>query len=76
MVKSKEFSTSIGHSSIRYCGNCTKEYKFSNFIQKYPEPHHDKIIKLWQNPEITFYCSYCYLLKIIREIKRIKRPDG
>ena len=70
MSKLKDFSTELGHTTIRCCGNCKREYTFNNFIQKYPEPHHNQIIKIWQNPEIIFYCSYCYLLEIIREIKK------
>jgi exonuclease I len=72
MVKLKEFSIEVGHNSIRYRGNCKREYTFNNFIQKYPESHHDQIIKLWQNTE----SSYCYLLEVIREIKKIKRTDN
>ena len=76
MTKSKEISTKIGHASIRYCGNCKREYNFNNFIQNYPESHHDQIMKLWKNPDIRFYCSYCYLLEIIKELKKIKKTDN
>lgn len=70
-IPSKPYST-----SIRYCGNCKKEYDFNNFIQNYPEPRHNVITKVWQNQEIRFYCSYCYLLEIIKEIKKKRKSDN
>jgi hypothetical protein len=70
MTNLKEISTQLGHSLFRNCGNCKREYYFNNFIQHYPKSHHDRILKLWENPSIRFYCSYCYLLEIIREIKK------
>ena len=69
MVKTEEIPSKIGQNSIRYCGKCKREYMFKNFLQNYPEPYQDRIIKLWQNPQIRFYCHYCYLLKLIQEIK-------
>ncbi|MHA2009064.1 MAG: hypothetical protein ACXABO_16990 [Promethearchaeota archaeon] len=62
--------------SNRHCGNCKREYNFNSFIQNYPEPHHDVITKVWQNSEIRFYCPHCYLLEIIREIKKKKKFDN
>lgn len=70
MSKLKDLSPELRHTSIRYCGNCKREYTFNTFIQNYPEPQHDKITKIWQNQEIRFYCSYCYFLEIIKKIKR------
>jgi len=66
----KEISTLLGQASSRQCGNCKREYQFNNFIQRYPKPYQDQILKLWENLDIRFYCSYCYLLEIIREIKK------
>jgi hypothetical protein len=59
-----------GNNSTRNCGNCKREYKFNRFIEQYSKLHHDRITELWQNPEIRFYCPYCYFLKIIKEINK------
>ncbi|MFX1363647.1 MAG: hypothetical protein ACFFCE_09445 [Promethearchaeota archaeon] len=56
--------------SKRYCGNCKKEYLYEDVIKKYPELFKTPITTIWKNPEIKFYCSYCYLLMIIKSIKR------
>ena len=56
--------------SKRYCGNCNKEYTFKNVIGDYPELFQVPITTLWKNPEIEFYCSYYYLLKLIKSIKK------
>lgn len=56
--------------SIRYCGNCKKEYLFNNVMKRYSKLIQDSIIKLWKNQEVQFYCSYCYLLKLIKLIKK------
>ena len=75
MVKIEKTLTKIIHNSIRYCGNCKKEYTFDKFIGNYPKPHHDQIMKLWSNQQVRFYCSYCYLLKIIKIIKNEKKSN-
>ena len=62
--------------SIRYCGNCNKEYKFNNVIGDYPKLFQDPITTLWKNPDIKFYCYYCYLLKIIKSIKKNKKKPN
>ena len=59
--------------SKRYCGNCNKEYSFDNVIRKYPELYQTPIATIWKNPETKFYCSYCYLLMIIKSMKRDKK---
>ena len=56
----------------RYCGNCKKEYSFNDAIKRCPELIQDSITTLWRNPEVKFYCSYCYLLKLINLIKKNK----
>jgi len=57
---------------IRYCGNCKKEYSFEDVMKKYPELIQDYIIPFWNNLKVKFYCSYCYLLKLIKVIKKNK----
>ncbi|MHA2049696.1 MAG: hypothetical protein ACW986_08790 [Promethearchaeota archaeon] len=57
---------------IRVCGNCEKEFMYENVIAKYPEPLHLRIAQLWKDSRIRFFCRYCYLLKIIQEIKKKK----
>jgi hypothetical protein len=64
------------HKSIRYCGNCKREYTFDNFMLNYPNSYRDQGLKLWYNQEIKFYCSYCYLLKIIKKINKEKKSIG
>lgn len=76
MGKIEDNLTIKDQQSIRYCGNCKREYDFDNFILNYPEIHHDKVMRLWSNQQIQFYCSYCYLLKIIKKIKKEKRLTG
>jgi len=70
MVEINDNQSITNHKPIRYCGNCKGEYTFENFIQKYSELYHDLATSLWQNPKIRFYCSYCYLLEIIKTIKK------
>ena len=59
--------------SKRYCGNCNKEYIFENVIGEYPELFQGPITTLWKKSEINFYCSSCYLLKMIKSIKENKK---
>ncbi|MEE9379201.1 MAG: hypothetical protein V3V33_14345 [Candidatus Lokiarchaeia archaeon] len=54
----------------RYCGNCKKEYSFIDAMKRCPELIQDSITALWKNPEVKFYCSYCYLLKLIKLLKK------
>ena len=56
----------------RYCGNCKKEHSFNDAMKRYPEIIQDSITTLWRNPEVKFYCSSCYLLKLIKLIKKNK----
>ncbi len=55
---------------IRYCGNCGREYSLDDFIVIYPQPNHNQVMKVWDNQKVQFYCSYCYLLEILKKIKR------
>ncbi|MHA2184893.1 MAG: hypothetical protein ACXAAI_07820 [Promethearchaeota archaeon] len=55
---------------IRACGNCKREFIYESVVEKYPEPLHNRITQLWANSQIRFYCPYCYLLKIIKQIKK------
>ena len=57
---------------IRSCGYCNKEFHFQEVKEKYPVLYHEILKKTWQKPEIKFYCSYCYLLKLIRHVKKEK----
>ena len=75
MVKIEDNLIKTDHNSVRYCGNCKREYNFDKFIGNYPKPHHAKIMKLWSNQQVRFYCSYCYLLKIIKIIKKEKKSN-
>ncbi len=59
--------------SKRYCGNCNKEYSFENVIRKYPESFQAPMATIWKNTKIKFYCSYCYLLMIIKSMKKGKK---
>ena len=70
MANLPEISTQFNQTSSIYCGKCKKEYQFIKFISQYPKQHHDRILQLWENNDIRFYCSYCYLLEIIKEIKK------
>ena len=54
----------------RYCGNCKKEYSFNDAMKRYPEIIQDSITTLWRNPEVKFYYSYFYLLKLIKSLKK------
>ena len=52
---------------VKYCHACDKEFRFSS-IKKNP------ILRfLWQDEKVEFYCSCCYLLKLIRYIKERKK---
>jgi hypothetical protein len=73
MVNIETNPLEIVQTSVRYCGNCKREYNLNDIIIKYPKPHHLKVLKLWNNQEIQFYCSYCYFLKIIQKIKKEKK---
>jgi hypothetical protein len=73
MVKTEIILVKPEHQSIRYCGNCKKEYTFGKYIGNHPKSHHDQLRKLWYNQQIQFYCSYCYLLKIIKKINKEKK---
>lgn len=70
MVKFEDRLTITDYKSIRYCGNCKREYTFDNYILNFPKIYHDQVTKLWHNKQIPFYCSYCYLLKVIQKIKK------
>jgi len=54
----------------RYCGMCKKEYSYEEVMKGYPDLIQDSITDLWKNSDINFYCSYCYLLKLVRSIKK------
>ena len=54
----------------RYCGMCKKEYSYEEVMKGYPELIQDSMATLWKNSEISFYCSYCHLLKLVRLIKK------
>ena len=56
----------------RQCGNCKKTYEFGEIKNNFPEFCHKELMKIWQIPEIEFYCSYCYLIKLIRNVKDFK----
>ncbi|MFW9897590.1 MAG: hypothetical protein ACFFD7_17425 [Candidatus Thorarchaeota archaeon] len=73
MENNENYPLELDQSSVRYCGNCKREYNLNDFIIKYPKPYHPKVLKLWNNQKIKFYCSYCYLLKIIQQIKKEKK---
>jgi len=73
MVKIEDNLNITDHNSVRYCGNCKREYNFDDFTVIYPKPHQDQAMKLWYNQQIQFYCSYCYLLKIIKKINKEKK---
>ena len=73
MVKIEKTLTTTDHNSIRYCGNCKKEYNLDDFVVIYPKPHNDHVMKLWRNQQIQFYCTYCYLLEMIKKIKKRKK---
>jgi transcription elongation factor Elf1 len=72
MVKLESTLTKKQLNSVRYCGNCKKEYTFNDFALIYPKSHYVQVMKLWQNQQIHFYCSYCYLLKVIKTIIKKK----
>ena len=73
MVKIEDNLIKTAQNSVRYCGSCKREYNFNDFKVIYPIPHQDNAIKLWYNQQIQFYCSYCYLLKIIKKINKEKK---
>jgi len=57
----------------RYCGTCKKEYSHEEVMKEYPELIQDSLSTIWKNSEITFYCSYCHLLKLVRLINKNKK---
>ena len=78
MVIIEKTLTKNDHNTIRYCGNCKKEYNLDDFTVIYPKPHHAhaQVMKLWHNKQIQFYCSYCYLLETIKKIKKSKKEKN
>ena len=73
MAKTENNLIKADHQSVRYCGNCKKEYTFDKYSGNYPKSQHDQLMKLWCNQQIQFYCSYCYLLKVIKKINKEKK---
>jgi len=68
-------STTLNNRNIethRQCGNCKKTYQFYDIKKNFPEFCHKELKQIWQSPEIEFYCSYCYLIKLIRNVKDFK----
>ena len=59
-------------NSIKYkeCSNCKKLFYLSNVKNKVPKYCHEEFFKLWEKSDLEFYCSYCYLLKLLKEINK------
>lgn len=64
----------IDSESSKHCGNCNKQFYYGNVKEQYPESFHDHLKEFWQNNEITFYCSTCYFLKLIKHLRK-KQSD-
>ena len=56
----------------RQCCNCKKTYQFVEIKKKYPKLCHSELNKIWNNPDIEFYCSFCYFLKLIGYLNKKK----
>ncbi|MFX1393020.1 MAG: hypothetical protein ACFFAH_05530 [Promethearchaeota archaeon] len=54
---------------VRYCANCKKQYNFYDVKENYPDLCYNELKELWQDHNIKFYCSYCYLIKLIKYLK-------
>ena len=73
MVDIEDNIVKTDYKAARYCGRCKEEYNLNDFVVIYPKPHPDQAMKLWHNQQIQFYCSYCYLLEILKKIKKRKK---
>lgn len=62
---------------MRYCSNCNKEFYFIEVNKLYPKSKEcqDLLKKLWNNPKTNFYCSSCLILRLVKELKKIKNTS-
>ena len=58
----------------RKCGYCGNIFYYSDIKDKFNAqlPDYNLLKKVWNDKNIMFYCSYCFLLKIIKYIKNRK----
>ena len=63
----------IESEASKHCGNCNKQFQYGNVKERYPESFHNRLKELWHNKEIKFYCSSCYFLKLIRQVKKARQ---
>ncbi len=57
---------------VRFCANCKQEFNYKDVKNRYPLSRHSILGVYWVDPKIDFYCSCCYLLKLIRLAKEKK----
>jgi len=53
-----------------FCG-CKKRLNFDEFKEVNLSFDEDKLIELWDNPSLQFFCCGCYTKLIRRDVKRL-----
>ncbi len=61
---------------IRCCDNCDEQFDFNSVKNRFPPKGQEQLKKIWFNPEVHFYCTSCYFLKLIRHLRQNKLEGG
>jgi tetratricopeptide (TPR) repeat protein len=55
----------------KYCWRCKKPLDFEEFNEVNLNLPEEKVLELWNNPLLQFFCCDCYITLIRRDVKRI-----
>ena len=57
--------------SEKYCWRCRKRLDFEEFKEVNLSLEIDKLIELWDNPNLQYFCCGCYTKLVRRDVKRL-----
>jgi len=57
--------------SEKYCWRCRKRLDFEEFKEVNLSLEIDKLIELWDNPSLQYFCCGCYTKLVRRDVKRL-----
>ena len=63
-------------NSEKYCWRCKKRFDFDEFKEVNLSFDEDKLIELWNNPSLQFFCCGCYTKLIRRDVKRLLSDEN
>jgi len=66
----KRFNLSEDSIKERVCWECGAKLNFWDYCSEFKDDKLEKMIKLWQNDYIEFYCCKCFKIKKSETLKK------